>query len=96
MVTQYGMSELLGLATFEEPRTAFLNISVPQGQREYSERTAESIDGEIAKLLADARARVTETLTTKRAALESLAKLLLEREVVDRTMLDQVLGVQGA
>ncbi|MFZ5862339.1 MAG: ATP-dependent zinc metalloprotease FtsH [Nitrospirota bacterium] len=95
MVTQYGMSEQLGLATFEEPRSAFLNIPGPQGRREYSERTAQAIDEEIGKLLADARARVTETLTTKRAALESLAKLLLEREVVDRAMLDQVLGVRN-
>jgi hypothetical protein len=38
---------------------------------------------------------VTETLTTKRTALESLAKLLLEREVVDRAMLEQVLGVRN-
>jgi len=93
MVTQYGMSEHLGLATFEEPRLSpFLNIPMPQGQREYSERTAEAIDEEIRKLLADAQARVKETLVSKRTLLESLAKLLLEKEVVDRGMLDQVLG----
>ena len=63
-----------------------------QGQREYSEQTARAIDEEIAKLLADARARVKETLTAKRAFLETLAKLLLEKEVVDRAMLDHVLG----
>lgn len=95
MVTQYGMSEHLGLATFEEPRLSpFLNIPMPQGQREYSERTAEAIDEEIRKLLADAQARVKETLVSKRTLLESLAKLLLEKEVVDRGMLDQVLGNQ--
>ena len=97
MVTQYGMSEHLGLATFEEPRTAaFLNVPMPQGQREYSERTAQAIDEEIQKLLAEAHARVTATLTTRRKTLDALAKLLLEREVVDRATLDQVLAAQSA
>jgi len=96
MVTQYGMSEQLGLATFEEPRAAFLNIPMPQSGRAYSERTAQVIDEEIGRLLADAHARVTKTLTTKRAALEALAKLLLEREVVDRPMLEKLLGTNSS
>jgi cell division protease FtsH len=95
MVAQYGMSEQLGLATFEEPRNAaFLNIPRSQGQREYSEQTAQTIDQEVQKLLNDAHARVKQTLTAKRATLESLAKLLLEKEVIDRATLDQLLGIR--
>ncbi|MBI5747439.1 MAG: ATP-dependent metallopeptidase FtsH/Yme1/Tma family protein [Nitrospirae bacterium] len=95
MVTQYGMSERLGLATFEEPRTSpFLNIPMPQGQREYSERTAQAIDEEIQKLLKESHTRVKETLISKRSILESLAKLLLEKEVIDRTTLDHLLETQ--
>jgi cell division protease FtsH len=97
MITQYGMSEHLGLGTFEEPRTSpFLNIPMAQGPREYSERTAQAIDEEIAKLLADAHQRVTATLTERRPALDALAKLLLEKEVVDRTTLDRLLGTTHA
>jgi len=97
MVTQYGMSEHLGLATFEEPRTPlFLNVPTPQGPREYSERTAEAIDDEVTKLLADAHTRVRDTLTTRRSTLDALAKLLLEKEVVDRATLDRLLGAPGA
>ena len=82
-----------GLGTFEAPRTpAFLNVPLPQGPREYSERTAQVIDEEIAKLLDEAHRRVTATLTTRRPALDALAKLLLEKEVVDRAALDQLLG----
>jgi cell division protease FtsH len=93
MITRYGMSERLGVATFEEPRnSAFLNVPVPQAQREYSERTAQVIDDEIAKLLAEAHTRVTETLITRRPELDALAKLLLEREVVDRAALDGLLS----
>ncbi len=95
MVTQYGMSEHLGLATFEEPRTsAFLNIQKPQGVREYSEQTAQAIDEEIRKLLDDAHTRVEQTLAARRSELDALGKLLLEKEVVDREALTQLLAPQ--
>jgi cell division protease FtsH len=92
MITRYGMSEALGLATFEEPRQA-LFLQVPSGgSKEYSEETARVIDGEIQQLLEASRARVRETLTEKRGSLEALAKLLMEREVVDREALAQLLA----
>jgi cell division protease FtsH len=95
MVTQYGMSEQLGLATFEEPRSSpFLNIARPQRVREYSEQTAQTIDEEIRKLLADAHTRVEQTLAGRRNDLDALAKLLLEKEVVDRETLTQLLQPQ--
>jgi cell division protease FtsH len=50
MIARYGMSEALGLATFEPPRQAlFLNVP-SMAQREYSEETARRIDAEIQKL----------------------------------------------
>jgi cell division protease FtsH len=93
MVTQYGMSERLGLVTFEEPRTnPFLTLQGTGRGREYSEQTAQTIDDEIGTLLADSRARVHETLTKRRPALDALAKLLLEKEVVDRQELESLLA----
>jgi len=84
MVARYGMSEALGLATFEPPRQAlFLNVP-SMAQREYSEETARRIDDEIRKLFEAAHGRVRETLTAKRDVLTSLAKLLIEKEVVSR------------
>jgi cell division protease FtsH len=84
MVARYGMSEALGLATFEAPRHAlFLNVP-SMAQREYSEETARRIDDEISKLLEAAHGRVRETLTARREMLTSLAKLLIEKEVVGR------------
>jgi cell division protease FtsH len=82
MVAQYSMSEKLGLATFDEPRQTFLLVGGP-APREYSEATAQAIDGEIAGILSAAHARVRETLTGRRGALEALAKLLIEKEVID-------------
>lgn len=90
MVTQYGMSENLGLVTLEEPVQSFLNVPGMPGKREYSERTAQAIDEEVRNILSEAQGRVRETLTRKRPFLEALAKLLLEKEVVDRTALDRL------
>ncbi|PYN72133.1 MAG: cell division protein FtsH [Candidatus Rokuibacteriota bacterium] len=92
MITQYGMSETLGLATFEEPRQA-LFLPVPSGQpKEYSERTAEAIDAEIQQMLNAAHERVRATLGAKRATLEAVAKRLIQQEVVDRAALVQLIA----
>ena len=92
MITRYGMSEALGLATFEPPRHAlFLNVP-SMAQREYSEETARRIDEEIQKLFEAAHERVCATLTAKREVLTSLAKLLIEKEVVSRDDLTALLA----
>jgi cell division protease FtsH len=95
MITRYGMGEALGLATFEPPRPMFLPVPTG-GPKEYSERTAETIDAEIQKLLEAAHARVRETLTAKRPTLEALAKRLIEKEVVDREALTRLIAETGA
>jgi cell division protease FtsH len=95
MITRYGMSEALGLATFEPPRPVFLPVPTA-APKEYSERTAEAIDAEIQKLLEAAHGRVRETLTAKRATLEALAKRLIEKEIVDRAALVRLIADTGA
>jgi cell division protease FtsH len=97
MVTQYGMSEQLGLATFEQAAGSVL-YAVPPGQRmEYSERTAQLIDADIGRLLGEAHERVRATLRERRKLLDALAHALLARETVDREALDALLRQeQGA
>ncbi len=95
MITRYGMSEALGLATFESSRQA-LFLQVPTGApREYSADTARVIDAEIRQFLETAHTRVRATLTARRASLESLARLLIAQEVVDRQTLDQLLATSS-
>jgi len=92
MVARYGMSEALGLATFDAPRQA-LFLNVPSlAHREYSEETARKIDAEIARFLESAHRRVHDTLAAKRVTLESLAKHLIEKEVVDRAALTRLIA----
>jgi cell division protease FtsH len=95
MVTQYGMSERLGLVTFEQAPAALIYPAPMLEKRSYSERTARAIDAEIANLLGDAHRRVTETLTEQRALLGALAQALQQQETIDRATLDALLKQWG-
>ncbi|MGV3741799.1 MAG: ATP-dependent zinc metalloprotease FtsH [Burkholderiaceae bacterium] len=91
MVMQYGMSERLGLATFENTSMPITYPVLPQEKRDFSERTAQTIDAEVNRLLEDAHQRVKTTLAEKRPLLDALAAALLERETIDRAALDLIL-----
>ena len=95
MVTQFGMSESLGLVSLEGPRTPmFLPVPMHNG-KEYSDETARMIDIEIKKFISEAHVRVREILSSHRAALEDLAKLLLEKEVVERPEMQAILKARN-
>ncbi|HVS77567.1 MAG TPA: ATP-dependent zinc metalloprotease FtsH [Steroidobacteraceae bacterium] len=96
MITQYGMSDRLGQVTFDAPRSAFLSTPDGASRGNYSEETAKLIDEEIARLIREAHVRVRRTLMEERAALDALAGLLLEHEVVERAALDELLRGQPA
>jgi cell division protease FtsH len=95
MITQFGMSETLGLASLEGPRSAtFLNVPT-HSAKEYSEETARLIDEEMKKILSEAHIRARSILVSQRAALEAVAELLLEKEVVDRPALQGILKAKS-
>jgi cell division protease FtsH len=95
MITQFGMSEKLGLAALEGPRHATFLMVPTQSAKEYSEETARLIDGEIKQILSEAHTKARDILVAHRAALEELAKLLLDKEVVDRPALQAILKVRS-
>jgi cell division protease FtsH len=95
MVTQFGMSEKLGLVSLEGPRQP-LFLPVPtHSPKEYSDETARLIDEEVKKMLSEAHGKVRDILSSHRSALEELAKLLLEKEVVERPELQAILKVRS-
>jgi len=51
--------------------------------------------GEVKRILSEAHAKAREILASHRPALEELAKLLLEKEVVDRPELQAILKVRS-
>jgi cell division protease FtsH len=93
MVTQFGMSETLGLVSLEGPRQPlFLPIPM-QSPKEYSDDTARTIDAEVKQILTVCHGKVKEILAAHRPALEELAQLLLKKEVVERPELQAILKV---
>ncbi len=84
MIMEYGMSEKLGPLTFvSEPRSAHLDLGMGSQGREFSEKTAQQIDEEIAGIIEETHGNVTKILTHRRDMLEKLAKILLEKESID-------------
>lgn len=91
MVKEFGMSEKLGYVTFEKEKKPLFLPSPLLSTREYSEETAKQIDNEVKKIIDDTYLRVKEILTSKKDQLEELARLLLEKEVVEETDLKKIL-----
>ena len=85
MVKEYGMTDKLGLVTFErERRPTFLEVpNWMGGGRDYSETTARLIDEEVERIVGEAHEKVTEILTRRREELGKAAEILLEREVLE-------------
>jgi len=82
MVTEYGMSDLLGLVTYERPRQSMFAPEGLSPSKNYSEEKAAQIDEEIAKLIEEAHQRVRKILSERRTVLDNLAQLLSEKESV--------------
>lgn len=82
MVTEYGMSEKLGLVTYaKEKRPLFYDTGMTPS-KEYSDETARNIDKEVSLLVEKAHERVRNILTERREQLESISQRLLEKETI--------------
>jgi cell division protease FtsH len=93
MVTEYGMSDRLGLVTYErQRRPMFLPESFTPGGKTYSEEKAAEIDEEISRVVEDCHKRVRGILGEKREVLNQLAKLLLEKEIVQGDEMRALMG----
>lgn len=94
MVTEFGMSDKLGLRTYGEHREqVFLGRTVGE-ERDYSDQIAVQIDEEVARIIKKAESKATQTLSKYREALDKLTKLLLEKETVSGSELSQILQVE--
>ena len=93
MVTKFGMSERLGPVTFGRSMTArFLNTSLDSEERNYSEESARAIDSEVRAIIDAQHDRAVQILRAQRPALERMAELLLQRETIERTEIEAILG----
>ncbi len=82
MVAEYGMSDRLGLVSYERARQPMFAPEGFSARKNYSEEKAAQIDEEIAKFIEEAHQRVQNILSERRAVLDKLAHLLSEKESV--------------
>jgi cell division protease FtsH len=88
MVTQFGMSDVIGLmAVGEREQEVFLGREFGH-RREVSEKTAQMVDSEVKRLLDEAYQTALRLLQENRDLLDRIALALLERETIDREDLD--------
>jgi len=96
MVTEYGMSDRLGLVTYERPQpTRYLPGTFP-ANKAYSEEKAAQIDEEISQVIEVAHQRVREILSARRNVLDAVALLLSRKEIVQGEELRELLGKTSA
>lgn len=83
MVTQYGMSDNLGLRVYgQKQEMVFLGREISE-QRDYSDAIAEKIDNEVRDIIDRQYNRATEILTTNRDKLDLIAQTLLDIETLE-------------
>ena len=90
MVTQWGMSEKLGMVLYGEgDEYVFLGKELAQGKT-YSEQTAQEIDAEVRRLVDDGYQRARKLITENRDKLELIANALLEYETLDGKQVEEI------
>ena len=91
MVTRYGMSSKLGPRTFgKREELVFLGREISE-QRNYSDKIAEDIDGEVYNLVEAAYQSATKVITDNKAKLSQLAHHLIAHETVEGDELTEIL-----
>ncbi len=83
MVTQWGMSEKLGLVAYDSDQPVFMGMEYGnQNRGGYSQETAAAIDAEIRRLITEAHDRATKLLKENRSILDNMSRVLVEKETI--------------
>lgn len=91
MITEYGMSEVLGPITFgRRQEQVFLGRDISR-DRNYSEEVAAAIDKEVRRIIEDAYQKTEEMLRANIDKLNVIAEALLEHETLEAAQLNQLL-----
>lgn len=85
MVTKYGMSEKLGMVSYDESAGEVFIGRDFERTRNYSENVATKIDDEVADIIRGCYAKARDIIGQNREILEKCAALLLEKEKIGRS-----------
>ena len=92
LVTHYGMSEKLGPITFGKSNDMLFLGREFGGDKNYSETVATQIDEEVKGFIARGYATAQKVVSTRKKALEAIAKALLEKEVLEQEEFNEVIA----
>jgi cell division protease FtsH len=91
MVTEYGMSDMIGPLTLgQKQHEVFLGRDFA-AQPDYSEQVAFEIDNEVRRMIDQAHDEALEILQEQRPKLDQMAALLIERETIDKEDVERLL-----
>ncbi len=91
MVTEFGMSPLLGTVHYSERRSSPFLGSGTAGEPTHSEETIREIDLEVKRIVDECLSTVLQILRDRKVVLEQMTKELLEVEVMDADHLKRIL-----
>jgi len=92
LITDFGMSDSLGLRTFgQKEEMIFLGREIHE-QKDYSEKIAEKIDDEISRFIKKAEERAREIIKDRKNELEKIVALLLKQETIEKKEFEKLLG----
>lgn len=86
-IVQYGMNDRIGLRVYQLPEPGEMAMQKP-----YSEATAGAIDEEVKTLIDEAYTRTINLLSEKKDCVRKVAERLLEREILSRDDMIELLG----
>jgi cell division protease FtsH len=82
MVTQWGMSDKLGLVAYDSDQPVFVGMEYGHSSSSYSEKTAATIDEEVRTLIMTAHERAVKLLKENRSILDNMSRVLVEKETI--------------
>jgi cell division protease FtsH len=92
MITQFGMDEKLGPRTFgQKDEMVFLGKEIHE-RRDYSEKTAQAIDEEIAKYINEALGTAKKTIQDNKDKMEKIVAVLIDKETIEKAEFDKLLA----